>query len=285
MPKKETIEFKVGEEGYISLEGLVLSPHLSKPEATIYFLEGLGGDFRDYMCLLEPLADEFKVVAHNYRGHSGSQGYFHPADCANDLLDIVNTEEGKVHLLGHSIGSMISINSASKKPEKFSSNYMIAPFSDVIFLPDRLKKSVKLLNAFEGALPFIDKVLYKTGISKKRGHCNHVLQAHSKIDKDGIRNHYQRYNQGNIPTAFVLTRNDEVLGTADEHHYNKINDLLLFYIPKIENRSALFQGLNHELNLEGSCPFLKPELYRKTGNKKDTKKLIENIAEFYRKHK
>lgn len=78
MVNKETVEFKVGEEKKVSLKGIMMSPDISKPQSTIFFLEGLGGDYRDYMFLLEPLADEFRIVAHNYRGHAGSGDYFNP---------------------------------------------------------------------------------------------------------------------------------------------------------------------------------------------------------------
>lgn len=188
-------------------------------------------------------------------------------------------EDGEnAHLLAHSIGGMIGINAASDTPENVSSLYMIAPFLNDMCLPGASRIGIRLLDALQGILPYADKLLNTTGISGKMGHCNHVLQAHSTVNQDDFMNHYQEFNKAGIPAAFVLTGHDEVLGTKDKKHYSQIKNLIGFYLPKAEDRSAHFHDLNHCLNIKGDCPFLKPE------DGKDRKRVIENIAGFYRAH-
>ena len=102
---------------------------------TIMLAHGLGCDQRFWRLLVSQILDHYRVVLFDYVGSGNSlrQAYSleHYSDLngyRNDLLDVRRALglEG-VHLVGHSISSMIGMLAVLKEPQFFHSLSMVAP--------------------------------------------------------------------------------------------------------------------------------------------------------------
>jgi pimeloyl-ACP methyl ester carboxylesterase len=86
-----------------------------KPEGTIIFLHGLGGDMYGMMddAWREPLMQKYDVLYYSQRGHGGSSNEsmldYSLRQYADDLEEIIKAHEFKhVSLIGFSLGGMVA---------------------------------------------------------------------------------------------------------------------------------------------------------------------------------
>lgn len=106
------------------LAALVAEP--AEPRSTVLLVPGYTGSKEDFRLLLQPLARAgHRVVALDQRGQFQSPGTTDPADytaasLGADLLAVVD-RLGPVHLVGHSLGGLVSRAAALARPAAFRS--------------------------------------------------------------------------------------------------------------------------------------------------------------------
>ena len=107
-----------------SLAVLELSPS-GTPIATIQLVHGFTGSKEDFWTLAPLLADAgFHVLAHDNRGHNQSSHFsdYQLEDFADDIIAVQDHfGVGSAHLLGHSLGGMISRLAVIRNPSRFDS--------------------------------------------------------------------------------------------------------------------------------------------------------------------
>ena len=173
--------FKVGKEGRfdpikIELEGIV-SIRSSPSPGTAILSPGISAHYEDYHAVLDPLAEEFDVVAFNHRGHGESDGRFNPNLLGDDLDSII--EEDTVVLahsiipFAHSVGAMGSSCSESNIKAIFMVNPYFGP--EFIAMPQRFILHLARLATYLRAHVPIQGVLSYKDIGEKIGFHNREL--------------------------------------------------------------------------------------------------------------
>ncbi len=270
---KQDITLKVGRERDISLEGTIFEPKYEKPDSLIIFTPGISSTYRDYQkFLLEPLAEEARVLTYNLRGHGKSEGKFDPPILVEDLENIVKQQVTPVVLLGQSIGAGISA-AAAKTQGNVCGVYMINPYLDPEFLSDTQLKYVSLAqkSTYTGLPTLIDPILHHLF---KGFHNRRPIRDFGSLKKVKLSESID-----DIPISWIISDKDEVLGTIDnQEHYSKIRQILSLHYPNSTDRSELAQGLNHCLNTTKGdyAPFMKKE------KGKDSERIVTDIIEFTR---
>lgn len=95
---------------------------------TLLCLHGIGSDARSFHHQLGALSS-IKVVAWNMPGYGGSEARMMPPDFAHlsdRLATFIDGLGGPVHLLGHSIGGMLAIEHAVRRPDQIKSLVLLA---------------------------------------------------------------------------------------------------------------------------------------------------------------
>lgn len=100
----------------------------NNPDATPFLLcHGFSGSSHDFALVAEELTTDRDVIVLDHRGHGAStkltsvDGYSIDI-LANDLITFIDTIVGQpVHLLGHSMGGAISINTTLARPDLIKS--------------------------------------------------------------------------------------------------------------------------------------------------------------------
>jgi len=266
--------FYVGERApddyrQVKLDGMIISP--KHPKGDILFLQGFSGKHEDYMHLLMPLGEEFRMVTYNNRGHPGSGGTFNAKKSAEDWKEIAKSSACD-YVLAHSCGASFALKLDSKY---IKGAYCIEPVFSADMLPWLMRAGISMLHAAEVSptiLPSIDSFLDARGLPARWGLSNkNPLQSFSEIGKLD-QNSYVK------PLAFTIADADEALGTTGkpERKVALIEKVMTAY-PQARNRSNLVRGLNHCLNLTPGdfAPFLKPE------KGKDSDRIIEDIINFF----
>jgi pimeloyl-ACP methyl ester carboxylesterase len=122
--------------GNVRIAGTMYTSEKSKGK--ILFVPGLRTDNWIYNDFLSELADKgFTVYTVNFRGTGLSAGKY---DVQQNLLDLECVAkqlavDGKIALVGHSLGAGLSLNVAKKYPEIISSAYVLGPYLGISFRP------------------------------------------------------------------------------------------------------------------------------------------------------
>lgn len=265
--------FYVGERAQddsrqVRLDGVILSTRYSKGD--ILFLQGFSGRHEDYMHLLRPLAEEFRVITYNYRGHGGSEGRFTNASAVRDTEQILESIPRKGNILAHSYAGFVT----NLKSDKVQRAYLLEPYLHPSTLPPGFRLGIKacsLASVLPVVLPGIDGLLDASGISQKAGFNNkRPLQSFAELERISV-------SDFDKPLAFTLASRDELFSVPYPEKYMQVVDMIKERYPHAKNRSELVRGLNHCLNLAPNdfAPFLKPE------EGKNSSRIIEDIVDFF----
>ncbi|MFD1330601.1 alpha/beta fold hydrolase [Methylopila musalis] len=95
---------------------------------TVVLLHGYGDSWRGFEPLLPAFADGFRVFALDQRGHgrTGDAGTYAVADFADDAIAFLDAvASGPVHLVGHSLGSIVAQRVAERRPDLLRSLTLI----------------------------------------------------------------------------------------------------------------------------------------------------------------
>lgn len=113
---------------------------------TLVFLHANGFNAGTYLGLLQPLADEARIVAPDLRGHgattlaadpSGRRGW---SDLRDDVLRLLEQIGGPVVLAGHSMGATVGLLAAARAPERVTRLVMLDP----VILPRAAQAMMRL---------------------------------------------------------------------------------------------------------------------------------------------
>jgi hypothetical protein len=252
----------------VRLDGIIISP--KHPKGDILFLQGFSGRHEDYMHLLMPLGEEFRVITYNYRGHGKSKGRFTNASAINDTEQILESIPRKGNILAHSYAIFVT----RLKSDKLQRAYLLEPYLDPSMLPAGFRLGVKvcsLASVLPIVLPGIDALLDASGIPQEKGLNNkRPLQSFAELEKI-------RAYDFDKPLAFTLASRDELFSVPYPEKYMQAIDMIKEKYPQARNRSEIVRGLNHCLNLAPNdfAPFLKPE------EGKNSDRIIEDIVNFF----
>ena len=136
-----------------SFDGTLLHYELSSgsfQKPTLFFLHGLGGDLDAWKYVKRPLRDlGYSTIAMDLRGHGFSD---HPArsksyeidNLAQDVVEISSREKvGKIVLIGHCWGAMVSLNFAINFPQKLKGLVVVSgSFHPPLYLNSSLKQTL-----------------------------------------------------------------------------------------------------------------------------------------------
>lgn len=152
----------------------------------IVFLHANGLNARAYRTLLAPLGERYHVVAFDLRGHGRSTlkprrfGYDSWRRHSNDLIGVLDAHFTRpVTLAGHSMGAVVSLQTAARRPDLVGGVAMIDPaiLSDMAYFLADLPGGVSLLRA---ALPIA------AGAAKRRAHFQTVEEVTQALTGRGF---------------------------------------------------------------------------------------------------
>lgn len=115
-----------------------------KGEKTLMFAHGFGCNQSMWHSLVARFADDYKIVLFDYVGSGRSniaefdaEKYASLEGYADDILSVCDALELKdVHLVGHSVSSIIGLLATKAQPQRFSSLTMICPSPCFLNVPD-----------------------------------------------------------------------------------------------------------------------------------------------------
>lgn len=96
--------------------------------SSIVFIHGFTDSWRSFERLYGALAGAHRLIGLDQRGHGGSQGAetYAIADFAADAIAFIEAlGEWPVHLIGHSLGSIVALRVAEKRPDLLASLILI----------------------------------------------------------------------------------------------------------------------------------------------------------------
>ncbi|TYL47555.1 alpha/beta fold hydrolase [Marinomonas sp. IMCC 4694] len=117
---------------------------LGQGQKTLMFAHGFGCNQSMWNALVACFEDNYKIVLFDYvgSGHSNIaefdvEKYARLEGYAEDILDICDALAlENVHLVGHSVSSIIGLLAAKAQPQRFSSLTMVCPSPCFLNLPD-----------------------------------------------------------------------------------------------------------------------------------------------------
>lgn len=255
----------------IRLSGYILEP--KHPKGTVYFLQGFSGRYEAYTDpFLSSIAEEFRVITYNHRGHNGSGGRFDAKRGIADWEEIIENNKEPAFLLAHSCGAGLALGIDSGKVKKA---YLLEPVLSSRMLPLWMHLGVNILKyayVLPGLLSELDRYL-------------EVYDVPQKVDLP-VQNLAQNLvgiaclepKKYSKPLAFTISDKDPALDTVSKRHRRvALVERFMNMYPQANNKSNLVDGLNHCLNLEENVPFLRKE------DGKDSERIIEDIIDFYMK--
>ncbi|MBW3004930.1 alpha/beta hydrolase [Candidatus Woesearchaeota archaeon] len=261
--------FYVGERApddsrQVKLEGCLIESRFSKGD--ILFLQGFSGKHEDYMHLLLPLGEEFRVITYNYRGHGGNKQRFQDRAVLSDVEQIIAHVPRGGKILAHSYGANLATRLTSDKIQRA---YLLEPYLSPATLPSAYRlgaKACETISILPVILPGLDAILDASSAL----HQKKILQGLAELSK-------VKAQEFDKPLAFTLADQDELFAVPSPEKYMRIIDLIKEMYPHARNRSELVRGLNHCLNKTPGdfVPFLKPE------EGKDSDRIIEDIVKFF----
>jgi len=105
---------------------------------TVIILHGLYGSSDNWVSIAKELSDSYSIILPDQRNHGKSPHSSHHdyADMTADIEELIQENiDGKVALLGHSMGGKVAINFAIRNPEKITS-LIVADISPLRRYPD-----------------------------------------------------------------------------------------------------------------------------------------------------
>jgi pimeloyl-ACP methyl ester carboxylesterase len=107
------------------VNGVELYYELNGSGEPLVLVHGSWGDHHNWDAVVSPLAESFRVLAYDRRGHSASErparqgSVFEDADDLAGLIDELGL--GPAHVAGNSFGAVIALRAATRRPEVFRS--------------------------------------------------------------------------------------------------------------------------------------------------------------------
>jgi non-heme chloroperoxidase len=95
----------------------------------IVLLHGFTDSWRSFELLFAPLSEKFQMFALDQRGHGGSQeaDAYAIADFAADAIAFIQSlGKEPVHLVGHSLGTIVAQRVAERRPDRLASLILIS---------------------------------------------------------------------------------------------------------------------------------------------------------------
>jgi len=219
------------------LETVVLEPKHCSPKYTLVWSNGVCTTYKDYMRLLEPLADSARIVAYNYRSHGGSKKRFSPSRAVEDLEDIVQAQDNPIFLAGHCTGAAVS----STVKEKVQGRILLCPYLGADYLAAVPRIVMKLGRYLPVCL--MDKAITYFGLA------NYIGVKNTRPLQDILALGRFRPSANGSSAMWMVASHDEVLGTVYSRQYQeRMCAYLKGSYPEGIDRSRLVKGLNHSLN-------------------------------------
>lgn len=166
----------------VTLSVIDIAPQ--RPQNTLLFLHGFGGNATQWRYQIEAFAERNRVLAPDLRGHGQSSRPHEDYDMPRllqDLVAILDTQQvtQPVVLIAHSFGGAIAAEFALAHPQRVSRMVLIATAGEYrlvwlyrlgFLLPDPLVAAVQpLLRGFVDASALSLKRLFHTTVSRWRG--------------------------------------------------------------------------------------------------------------------
>jgi len=235
---------------------------VQEPIGSLYFVHGISANWVDYTMLLVPLKNMgFNVFAYNQRGHGNSPGQYDPKIAADDLEHILENEapSSRLGIIGHSIGCYTALEVVKRYESTgwlIDGVFMIEPFLGMDFLNLPQRYCIKALSKIASPLKVVDRWLNSAEkFREKNGfHQRDVIASYASLA--GL--HSDDVKGIETKVGFMLTDNDEVLGTSNKKHFYNCLKRIWKVCPNYTDHSVEVSGLNHCLNANKNdmSPFL-----------------------------
>lgn len=112
---------------------------LGGPQArAVLVLHGIMGHAREWSTLVRTLASEYRVIALDQRGHGASDwaDRYTASAMAGDVIALIERLElGSASVVGHSMGGMVALLAAARRPELFDRLVIVDVSPDVVSGP------------------------------------------------------------------------------------------------------------------------------------------------------
>ena len=121
----------------------------------VVFVHGFTDSWHSFEPLFAALGGAFQLIALDQRGHGGSEAgeTYAIADFAADAIAFIESlGEGPVHLVGHSLGSIVALRVADQRPDLLASLILIGAAKSAAGHPG-LREMRADLAGFESAVP------------------------------------------------------------------------------------------------------------------------------------
>ncbi|MGW8249169.1 MAG: alpha/beta fold hydrolase [Anaerolineales bacterium] len=163
------------------IELSIIDIHPERPQGTLVFLHGFGGQATQWIYQLRAFSDSNHVLAIDQRGHGQSDKAgldYSPDSLEADILAVLDTLgiTEPITLVGHSFGGAVAVQFAANYPKRVSKLVLIATAGEFHLNPvyrALLKLPATTLQALApftrnwlGAPPHILKALYDQSLSK-----------------------------------------------------------------------------------------------------------------------
>jgi pimeloyl-ACP methyl ester carboxylesterase len=105
--------------GKVKINFLASGPERAEP---LVMLHGGAWSWQEFLSLIPPLAEDWRVYALDLRGNGKSEwlpGYYCLEDFTDDTFKFIEHLDSSVVLIGHSIGGVVGLMTAARCPERF----------------------------------------------------------------------------------------------------------------------------------------------------------------------
>lgn len=251
-----------------SIECFLFEPVYSRTVTTVIFAPGITSHVRDYQPLLEPLAEELRVLAFNLPGHGKSTGLYEPGSLASCVADLVAAERRDVVCAGHSLGGGIAAAACRELPAVCGA-YLLNPYVGQACVTDAgygAMLATRVASRVFGRGADALARLFVKGFNNVRPVRDYA--ALWRIQSESL--------MTDKPVSYLLAEKDEIMVGDNPYRYDFVRSMLCKLFPRGYDRSFLARGLNHCLNTgqKDWAPFLKPE------PGKDSDALLTNMRDF-----
>lgn len=266
----ENVRF-IASDGIV-LQGAIYEPSRPKHGTVSFFTPGWSAKYSDYEPLLLPLAERYRVIAFNPRGHGGSGGVLDRHRCIEDLVELHGAYgEERCVLLGHSLAALSLAAAQRVKPKGI---VLFNPYVSAALLPRPLRSGVKLLSQHQDspAVRIVDDILGMLPLDRFGLNMRRPLINTAALNDIEIR----RGQRTEAPLLYFVADRDTTTGAHEPSTYGIMRNALHNLSAAPEDASALAHGLNHCMNRSGYVPFLKPGAEREN--------ILDRVHGFLGKH-
>jgi len=230
------------------------------PNASIIFVHGVGEHMGRYRDSMEYFANcGFSCFSYDQRGFGDSQGsrahVTRFSQYVEDLTQFVEgpvraTSSGGLFVLGHSMGAMVALLYAMRKPENLVGLLVLATPLILANAPSRWSSWLApLLSRLAPKLPLINMI-----DSKELSHDTEVVEKYEndlKVVKTVTASWLREFGQA---CQTIIKRSEDIKvpilichGTADEVADNSGSQSLYKHVGSRDKSLRLYEGLRHEL--------------------------------------